>query len=113
MSHFNFVALFVCAVLFVLCQQQAEAAFARVDHSNPSHPGKCVLTSNMILSPGQTGKAPNHPCTGVTCMDNGIVEYTTCQALPLPRGCKLRDFVNTNRDFPGCCERAHDCSKHI
>lgn len=114
MSHFNFVALFVCAVLFVLCQQQAEAAIARVNFSNPSYPGKCVLTSNSIMSPGQSGKAPNHPCAGVTCMENGHVEFRTCAAVAPPhRGCRQRDFVNTNRNFPECCERAYDCNKQI
>ncbi|KAL7744208.1 hypothetical protein ACLKA6_009178 [Drosophila palustris] len=113
MSHFNIVAVFACAALFVLCQQQAEAAIAHVNHNNPSYPGKCVLTSDVIMSPGQSGKAPNHPCAGVTCMDNGYVEYRTCAAVAPPKGCKQRDFVNTNRSYPECCERAYDCTKHI
>ncbi|XP_034106039.1 uncharacterized protein LOC117569124 [Drosophila albomicans] len=114
MAHFKIVAFFVCAVvLFVLSTKSAEAAIARVKFSNPSYPGKCVLNSNVIMAPGQTGKAPDHLCAGVTCLENGYVEFRTCQAKAPPKGCKQRDFVNTNRNYPECCERSYDCTKHI
>ncbi|KAH8400421.1 hypothetical protein KR215_011835 [Drosophila sulfurigaster] len=140
MAHFKIVAFFVCAVvLFVFSTKSAEAAIARVKFSNPckwqfikkmkkkhnllicdridaffaAYPGKCVLNSNVIMSPGQTGKAPDHLCAGVTCLENGYVEFRTCQAKAPPKGCKQRDFVNTNRNYPECCERSYDCTKHI
>ncbi|XP_064539665.1 uncharacterized protein LOC135429325 [Drosophila montana] len=112
-SQFNFVALLACAFVLVLASHSAQAAIARADFSNPTYPGKCVLDSNSIMSPGQTGKAPNHLCAGVTCLDNGHVEFRTCTAVAPRKGCKLRDFVNTNRSFPECCERTYDCNKQI
>ncbi|EDV91778.1 uncharacterized protein LOC6566253 [Drosophila grimshawi] len=114
MSHFNVAALLACAVVCLLAaSHHAQAAVARANFSNPTYPGKCVVTSDVIMSPGQTGKAPNHPCASVTCMDNGHVEFHTCAAVAPPKGCKQRDFVNTNRSFPECCERAYDCRKYI
>lgn len=37
----------------------------------------------------------------------------SCPAVAPPKGCKLRDFVNTNRHYPECCERKYDCTKLI
>ncbi|XP_022224839.1 uncharacterized protein LOC111075692 [Drosophila obscura] len=112
MSHFIATLLLCCAAV-ILGSQLAQAAIARADFSNSSHPGKCVLDSNTVMSPGQVGKAPNHPCAGVTCMEGGRVEFKTCDAKAPPKGCKLRDFVNINRSFPECCERSHECAKLI
>ncbi|KAH8314176.1 hypothetical protein KR067_010741 [Drosophila pandora] len=113
MSRFVAIAaVFICLAV-ILGGQQAQGAIARVKAANPDHPGKCVLGPNSVMSPGQTGKAPNHPCAGVECHGDGHATITTCAAVAPPKGCKLRDFVNTNRDFPACCERNYDCSKHI
>ncbi|XP_068158611.1 uncharacterized protein [Drosophila tropicalis] len=113
-STINICLILACAGVFMLGSiRSTEAAIARADFSNPTYPGKCVLDSNTFMSPGEIGKAPNHPCAGVTCMDGGHVEFRTCVAVAPPKGCKLRDFVNTNRPYPACCERAHDCSQHI
>ncbi|XP_002058136.3 uncharacterized protein [Drosophila virilis] len=113
MSQYNFVALLACAVILALASHSAQAAIAHAVFSNPTYPGKCVLDSNSIMTPGQTGKAPNHPCAGVTCLDNGHVEFRTCAAVAPRKGCKLRDFVNTERNFPECCERTYDCKEQI
>ncbi|XP_030381068.1 uncharacterized protein LOC115628936 [Scaptodrosophila lebanonensis] len=113
MARHALVALLICAAFALLANQSVQAAIARADFSNPTYPGKCVLDSNTIMSPGQTGKAPNHPCAGVTCMDGGRVEFRTCAAVAPPRGCKQRDFANSNRAYPECCERSYDCTKHI
>ncbi|XP_017061619.1 uncharacterized protein LOC108101695 [Drosophila ficusphila] len=113
MSHFAFVAaLFVCLVV-ILGGQGSQAAIARVKLTNPDHPGKCVLDTHAILSPGQMGKAPNLPCASAECHNDGHVTFRTCAAVAPPKGCKQRDFVNVNRDFPACCERSYDCTKHI
>ncbi|XP_017015986.2 uncharacterized protein [Drosophila takahashii] len=114
MSHFAAVAaaLFVCLAV-ILGGQGSQAAIARVKLANPTHPGKCVLDSNTIMSPGQSGKAPNLPCARAECHDDGFVTIQTCAAVAPPKGCKQRDFVNLNRNYPECCERSYDCSKHI
>ncbi|EDW31037.1 GL15237 [Drosophila persimilis] len=108
MSHFSATLLLCCAVV-ILGSQCAQADIARADFSNPTYPGKCVLDSNTVMSPGQKGKHPNHPCAGVTCMEGGLVEFKTCDATAPPKGCKMRDFVNTKRSFPECCERSYHC----
>ncbi|ALC49020.1 CG2444 [Drosophila busckii] len=112
MSAYSIAALLVAAIV-ILSSHQAQAAIARADFSNAAHPGKCVLSQNSVMSPGESGKAPNHPCAGITCLGDGRVQFRTCQAVAPPKGCKLRDFVDTNRNYPECCERTYDCSKHI
>ncbi|XP_037931909.1 uncharacterized protein LOC119666699 [Teleopsis dalmanni] len=102
----------LCLAVFVLgLVAFSEAAIARAVFKNSDYPGKCVIDANTVMSPGQTGKAPNHPCAGVTCMENSHVEFKTCAAVAPPKGCKLRDFVNTNRSYPECCERSYDCNR--
>ncbi|KAH8276003.1 hypothetical protein KR018_007081 [Drosophila ironensis] len=113
MSHFTLAVALLACLAIILGGQQAEAAVARVRLVNPDHPGKCVLDSKTVMSPGQKGKAPNHPCAGAECHADGHVTITTCPAKKPPTGCKQRDFVNVNRDYPSCCERSYDCSKHI
>ncbi|XP_061388333.1 uncharacterized protein LOC133332047 [Musca vetustissima] len=103
--------VFVCVLLGMLAWSEAAIATARFH--NPTYPGKCTFDSNTILSPGQKSKAPNHPCAGVTCMENSMVEFRTCPPVPPPKGCKMRDFVNVNRSYPECCERHYDCTKYI
>ncbi|KAH8245937.1 hypothetical protein KR038_004969 [Drosophila bunnanda] len=105
--------LVACLVLILGGYNSVQAAAARVKLTNDEHPGKCVLNSNTVLSPGQSGKLPDHPCAGATCDSEGHVTIKTCKAVAPPKGCKQRDFVNTNRSFPECCERAYDCNKHI
>ncbi|KAH8396048.1 hypothetical protein KR222_002289 [Zaprionus bogoriensis] len=112
MAHLTALSLSL-ALACILLAVDTEAAIAHAKFSNPEYPGKCVLDHNSIMSPGQTGKAPNHPCAGVTCFDNGHVEFRTCAAVAPPKGCKQRDFVNINRSYPECCERAYDCTKLI
>ncbi|XP_017870229.1 PREDICTED: uncharacterized protein LOC108618650 [Drosophila arizonae] len=114
MSKFSFVALIACAVVYVLCSRSAAAqVIGRGLLKNPTYPGKCVVNSNLIMSVGQVAKAPNHPCASITCLEGSTVELHTCKAVAMPKGCKLRDFINTNRKFPECCERHYDCNEHI
>ncbi|KAM7348827.1 uncharacterized protein ACRADG_008013 [Cochliomyia hominivorax] len=102
-------------VLCVLCSLIVvnEAAIAMARFNNPTYPGKCTIDEKTILSPGQKAKAPNNPCAGITCMENSYAEFKTCPAVAPPKGCKLRDFVNINRNYPECCERTYDCSQLI
>ncbi|XP_075159358.1 uncharacterized protein LOC142232420 [Haematobia irritans] len=104
-------AVFVCVLCSLLVLN--EAAIAKARFHNPTNPGKCTITTDLVLSPGQKAKAHNNPCAGVTCLDNGYAEFKTCDPVPPPKGCKLRDFVNIDRSFPECCERTYDCSKQI
>ncbi|KAI8034793.1 uncharacterized protein LOC128264103 [Drosophila gunungcola] len=113
MSRFTIVTVLFVSLAVILAGQGAQAAVAKVQLTNPDHPGKCVLDSNTIMSPGEVGKQPNHPCASAECHAGGLVTIRTCAAVAPPKGCKQRDFVNTNRSFPECCERAYDCSKHI
>ncbi|XP_043658723.1 uncharacterized protein LOC122623560 [Drosophila teissieri] len=115
MSHFTsaVAALLVLSLLVILGGQGAQAAVAKVKLSNSAHPGKCVLDAHTILSPGQTGLAPNLQCVRAECHADGVVTFKTCDAVAPPPGCKQRDFVNINRDFPECCERKYNCEKHI
>ncbi|TDG43129.1 hypothetical protein AWZ03_010450 [Drosophila navojoa] len=114
MSKFSFVALIACAVAYVLCSHSAAAqVIGRGLLKNPTYPGKCVVNSNLIMSVGQVAKAPNHPCASITCLEGSTVELHTCKAKAPPKGCKLRDFVNTNLNFPECCDRRYDCDKLI
>ncbi|XP_023179294.1 uncharacterized protein LOC111605145 [Drosophila hydei] len=114
MSQFSFIALIACAVFYVLHSHSATAVVVgKADYKNINFPGKCVLNANSIMSPGESGKAPNHPCASITCLEDGTVEFRTCRAVAPPKGCKQRDFVNTNRDFPACCERSYECKPTI
>ncbi|KAI9589117.1 uncharacterized protein LOC119634015 isoform X1 [Glossina fuscipes] len=107
--------LFLVVFVAVLCGLfvSSQAAIARARFFNPTYPGKCTLDANTVMSPGQTGKAPDHPCAGVTCMEDGYVEFKTCPAMAPPKGCKMRDFANTNRGYPECCERKYECGKGV
>ncbi|XP_017034798.1 uncharacterized protein [Drosophila kikkawai] len=115
MSRFTVAAALLVASLILILggSNTAQAATSRVKLANADHPGKCVLDTNTVLSPGQSGKLPDHPCAGATCHSDSLVIIKTCPAVAPPKGCKQRDFVNTNRSFPECCERAYDCNKHI
>nr|XP_014097729.1 uncharacterized protein LOC106622913 [Bactrocera oleae] len=101
----------VFAVAFASLCLVSDALVARAQYKNSAYPGKCYISSDLILSPGQSGKAPNNPCANIKCLDNGNVEFTTCPAVAPPKGCKQRDFVNANRPYPDCCERAYDCAR--
>ncbi|XP_017074303.1 uncharacterized protein LOC108109983 [Drosophila eugracilis] len=113
MSQFTVAAALFACLIVILGGQEAMAAIAKVKLTNPDHPGQCVIDGGLLLSPGQTGKAPNRECTKVECHSDLYVTFNTCPAVAPPKGCKQRDFVNTNRDYPACCERAYDCNKHI
>ncbi|EDW51422.1 uncharacterized protein LOC6619898 [Drosophila sechellia] len=114
MSQFSTVAaLLLLGLVVILGGHGGQAAVAKVKLNNPSHPGKCVLDTHTILSPGETGLAPNLPCVRAECHADGLVTFKTCDAVAPPPGCKQRDFVNINREFPACCERKYNCDKHI
>ncbi|XP_067637286.1 uncharacterized protein [Eurosta solidaginis] len=103
----------ILAITFTSLCFVSEAALARAQFKNSAYPGRCAISYDLILSPGQSAKSPTNPCAGIKCLQDGYAEYKTCDAVAPPKGCKQRDFVNIKRPFPECCERAYDCTRHI
>ncbi|KAL7741249.1 hypothetical protein ACLKA6_015135 [Drosophila palustris] len=86
-----------------------EAAVTSGIYKDPAHPGKCVLNSNLILSPGEMTKHPDLQCARIVCRDNSYAEIQNC-GLELPlRYCKLGEPKFPNADYPICCPRKHIC----
>uniref|UniRef100_A0A0A1X579 Venom toxin OcyC11 n=1 Tax=Zeugodacus cucurbitae TaxID=28588 RepID=A0A0A1X579_ZEUCU len=106
----NFVNFLLCAGLLCLVGGQfAEAWMARGNYHNDAHPGKCVISDTIILSPGEKAKSPKS-CSEVRCgSEQGHATIYGCGAVVPPEGCKWGDHVNIDAPFQECCARHLIC----
>ncbi|XP_017074218.1 uncharacterized protein LOC108109930 [Drosophila eugracilis] len=109
MPNFTVAAGLLVCLIIILGGQGALAGISRVKLTNPTYPGRCVLDGYTTMMPGQIRKVPNVPCASVKCDSDLYATFTNCPIVDPPKGCKQRDFVNPNRDFPACCERKYEC----
>ncbi|KAH8378081.1 hypothetical protein KR093_009071 [Drosophila rubida] len=85
-----------------------EAGLMQGKFANPAHPGKCFVSPNLILSPGEKAKYPQMECARIICQDNSYAQIMTCGAVGGPPNCKLKQSF-PNADYPKCCEVEFIC----
>ncbi|XP_059222825.1 uncharacterized protein LOC131996820 [Stomoxys calcitrans] len=96
---------FLIAICLILCMVAVSwAAEARGVFRNTAYPGKCYMSSSLILSKGEVAKNPNIPCGGIRCEEKGVAVLQTCPIASFA-GYKQGDFVNTSKPYPACCKR--------
>lgn len=62
--------LFLTALLLPYTQGEGMSRL----FSDPAHPGKCVITPNLILSPGEVRQHPDLQCAGIVCNDHSFAK---------------------------------------
>ncbi|ALC38752.1 CG34177, partial [Drosophila busckii] len=73
------------------------------------HPGKCVMSADVILNVGVSIKDPTHACRQILCGLNGLVKFHSCGKSIAPRGCTLGNYLDSGQPYPQCCERELRC----
>ncbi|XP_017853831.1 uncharacterized protein LOC108607496 [Drosophila busckii] len=103
LSNFKLKLLLFC---FVAELQAAEWIGA---YSDAKHPGKCVMSADVILNVGVSIKDPTHACRQILCGLNGLVKFHSCGKSIAPRGCTLGNYLDSGQPYPQCCERELRC----
>ena len=77
--------------------------------SDPKHPGKCVLKSDLVLSPGKH-KNPSVDCGALLCSSDGTVQFQSCgvKSVAVP-GCTLGGYADVSLNYPECCQQKLVC----
>ncbi|XP_023170377.2 uncharacterized protein LOC111599077 [Drosophila hydei] len=101
-------------LLAALLLAPTEAAVARGIFKDAKHPGKCYVSENVILSPGEYAKYPKMDCARIICASGSMAEIHTCGVEAPPPGFKFGKARNPNADYPDCCQhelvKAEDCA---
>ncbi|XP_018794531.1 PREDICTED: uncharacterized protein LOC108972426 [Bactrocera latifrons] len=106
--HFGNFCLYI-GLLCLAAGPLAEAWVARANYHSDAHPGKCVVSDTLILSPGEKAKSPNS-CSEIHCgSEQGHATIFGCGAVGPPEGCKWGDYVNKDAPFQECCARHLVC----
>ncbi|XP_062135099.1 U-scoloptoxin(16)-Er13a-like [Drosophila sulfurigaster albostrigata] len=106
----QFISGILLVLLAALLLPHTETAVSYKFAADPAYPGKCVMTPNLILNPGQVGQLPGPTCARVFCEDNGNFSATTCPSVDAPPGCYLSELKFPNADYPECCYRETICN---
>lgn len=111
-------------LLAALLLAPTEAAVARGIFKDAKHPGKCYVSENVILSPGEYAKYPKMDCARIICASGSMAEIHTyvkslrlasknsklidifysCGVEAPPPGFKFGKARNPNADYPDCCQ---------
>uniref|UniRef100_W8BVI1 Single domain-containing protein n=1 Tax=Ceratitis capitata TaxID=7213 RepID=W8BVI1_CERCA len=109
--HLKF-SIFGSFAVLLLCignGSLADAWVARGNYYNAAHPGKCVISDTIIISPGESVKSPTS-CSQIHCAnEKGDARIVGCGAILPPDGCKWGEHVNRNAPFKECCARHLIC----
>ncbi|KAH8392150.1 hypothetical protein KR215_001897 [Drosophila sulfurigaster] len=105
----QFISGILLVLLAVLLLPHTEAAAVRGVFADPAHPGKCVMTPNFILNPGQIAQYPAMTCARIICGDNSHAQIHTCGVDAAPAGCRLGEQKFPYADYPTCCPREIIC----
>ncbi|XP_051858814.1 uncharacterized protein LOC117563300 [Drosophila albomicans] len=107
----QFISEILLVVMAALLLPHTETAESIKFAADPAYPGKCVVTPNLILNPGQVAQFPGLTCTRVICHGpNNFATIQTCGALGAPTGCFLGELKFPNADYPECCYREIICN---
>ncbi|KAH8377019.1 hypothetical protein KR093_002768 [Drosophila rubida] len=96
-------------LLAALLLPHTEAAVARGIFANAAHPGKCFVSPQLILNPGQTANYPEMGCARIICEGNSQAQIHTCGVEAPPPGCRLGPPKFPNADYPKCCQHIIIC----
>ncbi|EDW04184.1 GH10126 [Drosophila grimshawi] len=111
--------LIACLILLLIAMLQHQRVEAGAYHAifksdvqaaewialyrNADFPGKCAITSRLILNEGVTIKDPTHECRQIVCGANGVTVFQSCGAISgIPALCRFGDYVNVELPYPQC-----------
>ncbi|EDW64915.2 uncharacterized protein [Drosophila virilis] len=104
----HLLILFKLIAYFTLGLQAAEWVGI---YYNEKYPGKCVISSELILNEGASIKDPTHECRQIVCGSHGSTIFQSCGIISgLPTTCRFGSFINMDLPYPHCCERTIICS---
>uniref|UniRef100_A0A1B0AB43 SVWC domain-containing protein n=1 Tax=Glossina pallidipes TaxID=7398 RepID=A0A1B0AB43_GLOPL len=101
--HFKLLLLTLFAWFAVAFSSIATGIYA-----DPRYPGKCVISDNLVLAPGEERQELG-TCSVIKCLKNGYVVFTGCNVQTIPAGCKFLGYKHPLATFPDCCEKKYEC----